>query len=213
MLIVHHLGTSQSERVVLLCEELGLDYELRRYDRDPVTRLAPSEYKALHPLGAAPVITDDGMVMAESGAIVEYVIGRYGDGRLRVEPGHPSYPDFVYWFHFINGTLQAIMGRKMMLKRAGTAEDNPVMVAVEDRLALALRLTDERLARSDHLAGDEYTAADVMMMFTLTTMRHFLPMDLQPYTAIRAYVQRIAERPAYRRAMAKCDPDMQLMLS
>jgi glutathione S-transferase len=213
MLIVHHLGTSQSERIVLLCEELGLPYDLKRYERDPITKLAPSEYKALHPLGAAPVITDDGHVMAESGAIVEYIVGRYGGGRLRIEPDDAEYQQYVYWYHFINGTLQAIMGRRMMLRRAGVDDGHPVMAAVTERLALALRLTNDRVGRSTYLAGDTFTGADVMIMFTLTTMRYFLPVDLKPYPGILEYIQRIAGRPAYVRAMSKCDPDMELLLS
>lgn len=213
MLIVHHLATSQSERVVLLCEELELQYELRRYERDPLTRLAPPEYKALHPLGAAPVIEDAGHVMAESGAIIEYVLGRYGSGRLRMAPEDVEYADYVYWYHFINGTLQAIMGRKMMLTRAGVDTDHPVMAAVEDRLRLALGLTEARLTLVPHLAGEPFSAADVMIMFTLTTMRHFVTLDLEPFPSIRSYIGRIADRPAYQRAMQKCDPDLKLVLS
>src|SRR5438477_10826023 len=95
MLTVHHLGKSQSERIVWLCEELGIPYELKIYDRDPVTRLAPPEYKALHPIGAAPVITDGDVVLAESGAIIEYIVARYGKGRLVLSPDHPDYAQFV----------------------------------------------------------------------------------------------------------------------
>ena len=109
MLTVHHLGKSQSERVVWLCEELGIPYELKRYARDPVTMLAPAEYKALHPIGTAPVITDGDFVLAESGAIVDYIMAKYGNGRLALRPDHPDFAQFLYWFHFANGTLQAGM--------------------------------------------------------------------------------------------------------
>ena len=105
MLTVHHLGVSQSERIVWLCEELGLDYELKRYDRDPQTRLAPAAYKALHPMGTAPVITDGTVVMSESGAIVEYILARYGKGRLAVGPEQPNFADYVFWLHFANGSM------------------------------------------------------------------------------------------------------------
>ena len=91
MLTVHHLGKSQSERIVWLCEELGIPYDLKLYDRDPVTRLAPPEYKALHPLGAAPVITDGDVVLAESGAIIEYIVAKYGNGRLVLAADHPDF--------------------------------------------------------------------------------------------------------------------------
>ena len=106
MLTVHHLGKSQSERVVWLCEELGLDYELVRYARDPVTVLAPPELKALHPMGSAPLITDGGPVLAESGAIVEYILAKYGVGRLVIAPEAPEFADYLRRFHFANGTLQ-----------------------------------------------------------------------------------------------------------
>src|SRR5438270_1486422 len=109
MLTVHHLGKSQSERIVWLCEELGIPYELKCYARAPL--LAPPEYKALHPIGAAPVITDGELVLAESGAIVQYITSRYGAGRLALTDGHPHFAAFLYWFHFANGTLQARMGR------------------------------------------------------------------------------------------------------
>ena len=108
MLIVHHLGKSQSERIVWLCEELAVPYQLKRYDRDPATMLAPPDYKALHPMGAAPVITDGDVVLAESGAIVDYIIARHGGGRLALAPAHPDYADYVYWFHFANGSRCAI---------------------------------------------------------------------------------------------------------
>ncbi len=126
MLTVHHLGRSQSERIVWLCEELEIPYRLKCYRRDPVTMLAPPEYKALHPIGAAPVITDGDLMLAESGAVVEYIIGRYGNGRLALDAGHRDYSHFLYWFHFANGTLQANMGRNMILNRLKLPEDNPI---------------------------------------------------------------------------------------
>ena len=117
MLTVHHLGKSQSERIVWLCEELEIPYELKCYTRDPVTMLAPPDYKALHPIGAAPVITDGDLVLAESGAVVDYIIAKYGNGRLALAPDHPDFAHYLYWFHFANGTLQANMGRNMILNR------------------------------------------------------------------------------------------------
>ena len=213
MLTVHHLGVSQSERIVWLCEELGLPYELKVYDRDAVTRLAPPEYKALHPLGAAPVIEDGDVLLAESGAIVEYIVARYGNGRLVLAPDHPGFAPFLYWFHFANGTLQPATGRNMILGRLGLPADNPLIKAMKARLELALGLVEARLGTAVYLAGDEFTTADIMAVFSLTTMRNFLPFDLAPYPAIRAYLQRIAARPAYQRAMQKGDPGMPLLLT
>ena len=213
MLTVHHLGKSQSERIVWLCEELGLPYELKVYDRDKVTRLAPSDYKALHPLGAAPVIYDNGLVLAESGAIVEYLTARYGKGRLVLAPDHPDYGQFVYWLHFANGTLQPATGRNMILGRLNLPDDNAVLRAMKGRLDLALGLVEARLGEADYLAGRDLTTADIMIVFTLTTMRLFLPFDLNPYPNIRAYLARVGQRDAYRRAMNKGDPDMTPMLA
>src|SRR6476659_9721986 len=131
LLTVHHLGKSQSERIVWLCEELGIPYELKVYDRDPVTRLAPPEYKALHPLGAAPVITDGDLVLAESGAIIEYITAKYGNSRLVLAPDHPDFAQFVYWFHFANGTLQPATGRNMILGRLNLSADKPILGAMK----------------------------------------------------------------------------------
>ena len=213
MLIIHHLGHSQSERIVWLCEELGVPYELTPYERDPVTRLSPPALRALHPLGAAPVIQDDGLLLAESAAIVEYIIAKHGGGRLRLGPDHPDFASFLYWFHFANGNLQPVIGRLMMVGRAGLAPDHPVQMAVQERLDRVMALVEARLGEADHLAGGEFTAADIMSVFSLTTMRLFQPLDLRPYPNILAYLQRIGSRPAYRRAMAKGDPDLVPMLT
>ena len=213
MLIVHHLGKSQSERVVWLCEELGIPYELKRYDRDPATILAPAEYRALHPLGAAPVIADGDLVLAESGAITEYIIAKHGGGRFALGSDHPDFTDYLYWFHFANGTLQPVMGRKSLLRRARLPEDHPAALFVQERLDRALGSVEARLGEAEHFGGSEFTAADVMAVFTLTTMRYFAPVDLAPHPNIRAYLQRIAARDAYRRAMEKGDPGMPLLLT
>ena len=213
MLTVHHLGKSQSERIVWLCEELGIPYELKHTVRDPVTMLAPADYKALHPIGAAPVITDGDLVLAESGAVVEYIIAKYGNGRLTLKPDHPDFADYLYWFHFVNGTLQAQMGRSMILNRLNLPSDNPMLVATKARVDRSFDLVDARVRDAKYLAGDEFTAADIMIGFSLTTMRYFLPYDLKRCPNIILYLGRIAERPAYRRAMEKGDPGMALLLS
>ena len=213
MLTVHHLGKSQSERIVWLCEELGIPYELKLYERDPVTRLAPPEYKSLHPLGAAPVITDGQVVLAESGAVVEYIIAKHGNGRLVLAADHPDFAQFLYWFHFANGTLQPATGRNMMLSRLRLPDDNPMLLAMKERLDLALGLVEARLGNAAYLAGHQFTTADIMAVFSLTTMRLFLPFDLAPYPGILAYLQRIGKRDPYRRAMRKGDPDMTPLLT
>ncbi|WP_144138108.1 glutathione S-transferase family protein [Paraburkholderia sp. BCC1884] len=213
MLKIHHLGHSQSERIVWLCEELGVPYELEKYTRDAVTRLSPPELKALHPLGAAPLIEVDGVLLAESAAIVEFILARYGHGRLQYGLNHPEFASYLYWFHFANGNLQPVMGRSMIVGRCGLAPDDPVQTSVQVRLDKVLALIEERLTQNDYLAGSEFTAADIMSVFSLTTMRLFHPVDLKPYPSILAYLQRIGGRSAYQQAMAKGDPDLTPMLA
>lgn len=205
MLVVHHLGISQSDRIVWLCEELGIHYELKRYARDPVSRLAPAEYRALHPFGTAPVIHDGNLVLGESGAIVEYLINKHGNGRLAMAPDRSEYADYLFWFHFANGSM---MPSGMMDLIAGMLGPSPpsVLTTLRERGNRAHALVDARLAQSEYLAGGEFTAADIMMMFPLSTMRLFAPRDLTPYPHIQQYLQRLAARPGYQRAMAKADP-------
>jgi glutathione S-transferase len=210
MLTVHHLGRSQSERIVWLCEELGLDYELKRYDRAPL--LAPPEYKALHPIGTAPVITDGKLVLGESGAIVEYILAKYGGERLARPVGHPEFASYLYWLHFANGSFQALLHRTLIARRLEPPASHPVLMSLEARLAGALDFMNARLGEADYLAGDELTAADIMMVFSLTTMRSFTAYDLKPHANILAYLRRIGARDAYQRAMRKGDPGMALLL-
>ena len=212
MLTIHHLGRSQSERIIWLCEELGLPYALTIYDRDPKTILAPPALTALHPMGAAPVITEGDMMLAESGAITEYILAKYGQGRLVVPPDAPGFAEYLYWFHFANGNLQPVLGRGMILRRVQLPPDNPVQSAMQGRLDRVLALVEARLTTHAYLAGP-FTAADIMSVFSLTTMRLFMPVDLAPYPHIRAYLARIGARPAYQRAMAAGDPGFTPMLS
>ena len=208
MLTIHHLGRSQSERIVWLCEELGIAYELKRYERRADNRLAPPEYKALHPMGIAPVITDGELVLGESGAVVEYIVATYGDGRLVLKRGDAGFTDYLYWFHFANGTLQPVMGRVMYLERADPSGAGAPVKAARERLGLVLSHVEARLGAATWLAGDAFTAADIMSVFSLTTMRLFRATDLSGYPSILAYLQRIGARAGYRRTMAKADPDL-----
>ncbi len=205
MLTVHHLGISQSDRIVWLCEELAIPYELVRYDRDPVSRLAPAAYKALHPAGTAPVITDGDLELGESGAIVDYIVARHGEGRLVVPADHPDFAHFLYWYHFANGSLMpAMMGMMAGGSMGGL---------MKMRADAAFTALDDRLAAAPWLAGQMFTIADIMTVFPLTTMRMFVEIDLSPYPNILAYLQRIAARPAFQRARAKADPDLALKLN
>ena len=213
MLTVHHLGRSQSERIVWLCEELELPYELKTYTRDPKTMLAPPDYKALHDIGSAPVITDGGLVLAESAAIVDYIIAIDGKERLTLGLGDLDFASYLYWFHFANGTLQPSLGRMMMLNRLKLADDDPVLAVAKARLDRAFDLVESRCGEAEYLAGNAFTTADIMMGFSLTTMRYFQPYDLARCPNIVRYLARIGARPAYQRAMAKGDPGMALLLT
>ncbi|HEU0145628.1 MAG TPA: glutathione S-transferase [Bradyrhizobium sp.] len=213
MLTVHHLGRSQSERIVWLCEELEIPYELKTYTRDSKTMLAPPDYKALHEIGSAPVITDGGLVLAESAAIVDYIIATYGRGRLILRVGDPDFASYLYWFHFANGTLQPSLGRMMMLNRLKLADDDPVFAVAKARLDRAFDLVESRCGEAEYLAGNAFTTADIMMGFSLTTMRYFQPYDLARRPNIVRYLARVGARPAYQRAMAKGDPGMALLLT
>src|SRR5262249_44072305 len=148
---------SQSERIVWLCEELEIPYALQCYARDSVTMLTPPDYKALHAIGTAPVITDGELVLAESGAVVEYIVAKYGKGRLALSPDHPDFAPFLYWFHFANGTLQAQMGRRMILSRLNLSDDNPVLQATRTRVDRAFDRVNAQLGEAEYLAGREFT--------------------------------------------------------
>ena len=213
MLTIHHLGKSQSERILWLCEELGVPYQLKIHDRDAVTNLSPPALNAMHPMGTAPVITDGALLLAESGAIIDYIIAKHGAGRLSRGPADPDFAQYLYWYHFANASLQPVMGRNMILRRLNLPADNPVLVSTLGRLERALQWVNQRLGDNAFLAGAELTAADVMAVFSLTTMRYFMPVDLGPYPHILAYLQRIGAREAYQRAMRKGDPGMALLLT
>ena len=209
MLKVHHLGVSQSDRIVWLCEELGIPYEMVKYDRDPVTRMAPAPYKALHPYGTAPVIEDDGLVLGESGAILEYITQTYGGCRFTVKPAEPGYADYLYWFHFANASMMTGGMMDMVIGLMSGGVETDTTRALRSRGDRAHALVEARLGEAPYFAGETFTLADIIMLFPLTTMRVFAPRDLTPFPNIRAYLARIAERPAYRRAAEKADPGFQ----
>ncbi|MFN5782191.1 MAG: glutathione S-transferase family protein [Novosphingobium sp.] len=210
MLTVHHLRISQSERIVWLCEELGIDYDLKLYTRREDNRLAPDEYKALHPMGIAPVITDDDLVLGESGAICEYIDRKYGGSRLSPGVDDPDFADHLFWFHFSNATFMTngMMGLVAQSLGAGAA---PPFVA--DRVAKAWTMTEARLGDSEFFGGRNLTLADIMMGFNLTTSRAFGGATLDAFPNIARWTKQIGERPAYQRAMAKAEPGMAPMLS
>ena len=205
MLTVHHLRISQSERIVWLCEELGLDYTLKLYDRRADNRLAPDEYKALHPMGIAPVITDGDLVLGESGAIIEYIVAKHGGGKLVPTSDDPDFAGHLFWFHFANGTMMTNGMMAIAAMQTGATEIPPF---VADRTRKAWAMAEQRLGEAEFFGGRQLTTADIMMGFQLTTSRAFNNMSLDGMPNIKAYLQRIGQRPAYQRAMAKAEPGM-----
>ena len=210
MLTVHHLQISQSERIVWLCEELGLDYELKLYQRRADNRLAPDDYKALHPMGIAPVITDGDIVLGESGAICDYIRARYGEGRLTPGRDDPEFADHLFWLHWSNGTFMATLMMQLVL--AGGGEGNPAAVFVGDRSRRGWAMIEARLGQAPFIGGSNLTTADIMMVYCLTTSRAFRNLSIEGFPNIKAYLKRIGERPAYQRAMAKAEPGVEPML-
>ena len=206
MITVHHLSSSRSERIVWLLEELGIPYRLEWHQRES-TGAAPASMKALHAIGKAPVITEGDLTLAESGAIVEYIVRRHGGGRLAPLAQSPAFPAYTYWLHFAEGSLMSLMLIALVLTRVPEAKESPVRARVFSRLGQMLAFVDGELAARQWFAGDEFTAADVMMVFPFTTMRRYLDYDITPYRNIATYLERVEARPAYRRAMARAGPD------
>ncbi len=206
MLTIHHLRLSQSERIVWLAEELGLDYDLKLYTRRADNRLAPDEYKALHPMGIAPVITDGDLVLGESGAIMDYIIAKYAPGAALV-PGadHPDFADHLFYYHWANATFMT-NGMMALVAQFMGAKELPAFVA--DRVAKGWAIVEKRLGEAAYFGGSQLTTADIMMGFQLTTSRAMSGMGIDHLPNLKAYLHRIGERPAYQRAMAKCEPGM-----
>ncbi len=205
MITIYHLDTSRSERIVWLMEELGLEYKLELFQRND-NGSAPDALREIHALGKAPVIRDGDTVLAESGAIVDYIVHRYAGDRLAVAPAAQEYARYIYWFHFAEGSLMSLLILALVIGRVPEANASPVRARVLERMKQTLLFIDSELAQATYFAGSAFTAADVMMTFPFTTMRHFLNYDLAPYRNILAYLQRIESRPAYQKAMALAGP-------
>jgi glutathione S-transferase len=205
VITIYHLDTSRSERIVWLMEELGLEYKLELFQRND-NGSAPDALREIHALGKAPVIRDGDTVLAESGAIVDYIVHRYAGDRLAVAPAAQEYARYIYWFHFAEGSLMSLLILALVLGRVPEANASPVRTRVLERTKQTLAFIDSELAQATYFAGAAFTAADIMMTFPFTTMRHFLNYDLAPYANILAYLQRIESRPAYQKAMALAGP-------
>ncbi|TMH57019.1 MAG: glutathione S-transferase [Betaproteobacteria bacterium] len=205
MITIYHLETSRSERIVWLMEELGLQYKLEIHPREP-TGAAPAPLKTIHPLGKAPAIRDGDVVLAESGAIVDYIVHRRAQGRLALRPDDPAYARYIYWLHFAEGSLMSLLLIVLVLSRVREAAASPVSARMRERMNQMLSFVDKELGSGPWFAGAEFTAADIMMVFPFTTLRNFLDYNIEPYANIAAYLERIQGRPTYRKAMSLAGP-------
>ena len=212
-LIVHHLNNSRSQRILWLLEELEVPYEIVKYQRDATSNLAPPELEAIHPLGKSPVIEDGAVKVAETGAIVEYLLDTYGQGRLRPAAGTEDGRRFTYWLHYAEGSAMPPLLLKLvfsMLPRRAPALLKPIVNGVANKaitsfidpqLRTHVGFWEDELGRSEWFAGDQFTAADIMMSFPLEAARNRAGLDgSRPH--IIAWIDRIHARPAYRAALA-----------
>ncbi len=215
MITVHHLENSRSQRILWLLEELGVEYEIKRYGRDKDTSLAPPELRDIHPLGKAPIITDGDVTVAESGAIVEYLVYEYDDGRMRPDEDTPERRDYTYWLHYAEGTFMPLMIISLILGRIENAPVPFFLKPVTRGIAQKVRdsyldanikrnldYMEAALSKSTWFCGDSLTAADVQMSFAIEAaeVRAGLHDD---YPHLAAFLKRMRERPAYRAALDK----------
>jgi glutathione S-transferase len=216
MLTVHHLNNSRSQRVLWLLEELGRPYEIVRYQRQADMR-APKDLRAIHPLGKSPVITDGGKTIAESGAIVEYIVGTYGDGRLVPAPDTPERLRYTYWLHYAEGSAMPLLLLKLLFnimpKRAPAllrpvvrkVSSQALTTLVNPQLKQHMSFWESELTKSEWFAGDAFTAADIQMSFPLEAAAARGGLE-QGHPAAMAFLDRIHARPAYQRALEKGGP-------
>lgn len=205
MITIYHLGVSQSDRIVWLMEELELPYELEWFDRG-ADQLAPPEYLALHPAATSPVIRDGDVVLADSAAIVEYISQRYADGKLSVPVEADNYPDYLYWMQFNNNVLASFFVQAGVQAAAQEGEDNLIVNVARRRQQNYYQHLDDQLSKHEYVAGPEFSGADIMAMFPLTMFSASGYFSLDDYPNIAAYVERIAQRPAYIKAMSIAGP-------
>jgi len=218
MLTIHHLENSRSQRILCLLEELGVDYEIKLYKRDKKTSLAPPELLAIHPLGKSPVITDDGVTVAESGAIVEYLVGKYDNGRLLPAEGTPERLAYTYWLHYAEGSFMPLMIMSLIMNRIASAPmpffAKPIAKGIVAKVRNAyldpnvkrnLEFMEASLSKSTWFCGDELTAADIQMSFAVEAaeVRSDLASD---YPNIERFLTQMRTLPAYQAALDKGGP-------
>jgi glutathione S-transferase len=201
MIVVHHLNNSRSQRILWLLEELGLDYEIKRYERDSNTMLAPAALKEVHPLGKSPVITDEGQTIAESGAITDYLVERYGDGKLAPPSGTPEKLRYNYWLHYSEGSAMPLLVMKLLLDNFGLGDSSVASQFVTPQIKLHFDYLESELRKNEWFVGEEFTAADIQMSFPVEAVEAQAGLDAR--TKLKAFLKRIHTRPAYQRALER----------
>jgi len=217
-IVVHHLNNSRSQRVLWLLEELGLDYEVKRYERDPETMRAPTELRQIHPLGKSPIVTDGDLVLAETGAIIEYLVDKYGGGKLAPAPGTPERLRYTYWLHYAEGSAMSPLLLKLIFGRMESAPApffiRPIARAiarkvqatiVDPQLKLHLDYLEGEIGKAPWFVGDEFTAADIMMSFPLEGAASRAGLDASR-PKLMDFLERIHARPAYKAALERGGP-------
>ena len=215
MIIVHHLNNSRSQRILWLLEELGLPYEIKKYERDPKTMLAPPELRAVHPLGKSPVIQDGDTVVAESGAIIDYLVGKHGAAALAPAPGTPERLHYTYFLHYAEGSAMPPLLLKLVFDRVASSPApffvRPIARAIADKVKSTfvqpqirqhLAFLEGELGKRTWFAGDAFSAADIQMSFPLEAAAARGGLDKQ-YPNLVAFLDKIHARPAYRRALER----------
>ena len=205
MITIYHLDNSRSERIVWLMEELGLPYEQQTFMRE--NGAAPAEMQKIHPIGTAPLIRDGDQAIMESGAIVEYIVNRYGAGRLMPAISSHDYAPYLEWLHFSEGTLMSNLLRSFIV--AMVAKDSPMVQMGVVRNTRMFNLIDQHLGSHTYFAGNEFTAADIMMEFCFSFMERFAQQGPESYPNTATWLKRVRARPAYQRMLAVAAPKVQ----
>lgn len=201
-IVVHHLNNSRSQRVLWLLEELGIEYDIKFYERDPKTMLAPASLRQVHPLGKSPVITDAQVTVAESGAIIEYIVERYGNGQLIPKSGTPERLRYTYWLHYAEGSAMPPLVMNLIFSRFG-AEDNRANEAfIAPQIKLHFDYIEAELGKSTWFVGEEFSAADIQMSFPLELVAMQAEL-IESRPKIKQFIERIHARPAYKRALER----------
>ncbi|MEH2144269.1 MAG: glutathione S-transferase [Nostoc sp.] len=202
MIVVHHLNNSRSQRVLWLLEELGIEYEIKFYERDQKTMLAPTSLREVHPLGKSPVITDADLTVAESGAIIEYILDRYGNGRLIPPSGTPERLRYTYWLHYAEGSAMPPLVMNLVFNNFGIKDSSVNDEFIAPQIKLHFDYIEGELHNSTWFVGEEFTAADIQMSFPLEIVAMQAEL-ISSRPKIKQFIERIHARPAYERALER----------